>query len=354
MANHENQISRKAGLPPGTLLHIGKRKSKKQRITVFDFDESEVQDFQCKKVEDCFPFKNRKSVSWINIDGLHNTDNISKIGEHFNIHPLVLEDILNTKIRPQIEEYDDYVFISLKMLGLSENQDRINSEQLSFILGENYVLTFQEKRGDIFDGLRNRIKEGKGVIRKRGNDYLLYRLIDTVVDHYYFIIENYSERIEKLEEKVLEEEGDEFVFDVQSMKRRVTSLRRQILPLREILTVLKKDENEVLQESTRLFVSDVYDHILHILDSIDSQKEALTSMLELHTSLLGHKMNQIMKVLTIMASIFIPLTFVAGIYGMNFEHMPELGWKYGYFGVWGLMLLIFIGMLFYFRRKKWL
>ncbi len=354
MTNTENYLSKKAGLPPGTLIHIGKKKSDQQRITVFDYDHEQLTEFECKSVEDVYPFKDKKSVTWINVDGLHDTDSIARLGEHFNIHPLVLEDILNTKMRPQVEEHDDFLFISLKMLGVSEDQKNIVSEQISFILGENWLISFQERQGDIFDGLRHRAKDTKRPLRRRGNDYLLYRLLDTIVDHYYFIVEHINEKIEEIDKKVLVDPTDEFIFDVQKLKTKVINFRRVITPVRDILATVRKDENEFFEESTLIYLNDVYDHVIQLQETVESQKESLTSLLELHTSLLGHKMNQIMKVLTIMASIFIPLTFVAGIYGMNFEYMPELSFRYGYFVIWGVMISIFIGMMIFFQRKKWL
>ena len=354
MSKTENQISKKAGLPPGTLIHIGTKKTDIQRVTVFDFDSENHLEFECENIVETFKYRDKKSVSWINVEGLHDIDRISQLGEYFSIHSLVLEDILNTNMRPQLVEHDEFLFLSLKMLGLSKDQKTIISEQVSFILGENWLMSFQEKRGDIFDGLRTRIKENKGPIRKKGNDFLLYRLIDTIVDHYYFIIEHINEKIEKLDEKVLVDSSDEFVFDVQKLKNKVINFRRVVSPLREILSTLKKDQNEFFDKNTIMYLDDVYDHIIQIQETVESQKDALTSLLELHTSLIGHKMNQIMKVLTIMASIFIPLTFVAGIYGMNFQYMPELDWKYGYFTIWGIMILIFVSMLIFFQRKKWL
>lgn len=354
MTSTENFMSKKAGLPPGTLIHIGKKTTEEQRISVFDYNPEELKEIECKNIEDVFPFRDKKSVSWINIDGLHETENIAKLGEHFGIHPLVLEDVLNTRLRPQLEEHDEFLFISLKMLGISGDQKHIITEQISFILGENWLISFQERQGDIFDGLRHRAKDTKRPLRKRGNDYLLYRLLDTIVDHYFFIIEHINEKIEVLDKRVLIDSTNEFIFEVQKLKNKIINFRKVVTPLREMLTTLKKDENEFFEESTLIYLNDVYDHVIQIQETVESQKESLTSLLELHTSLLGHKMNQIMKVLTIMASIFIPLTFVAGIYGMNFEYMPELGFRYGYFIVWGIMISIFIGMLIYFQRKKWL
>lgn len=347
-------VSSKAGLPPGTLMYIGKDRKEKIGISLMDYSKDSFFETEYDSIQPCLEYKDNKSVTWINVDGLHDTQIISEIGEKFEIHPLVLEDILNTRLRPSIEEYDDYIFVSLKMMGISADSDSIINEQISFVVGDKWIISFQERKGDIFDGLRGRIKEGKGTIRARGVDFLFYRLIDTVVDHYFFVTEFMNNKIDQLEEEVMVDESDGFIQEVQYLKKKLINLRRTLTPVREIVFTLKKDQNEVFDPNTRIYMDDVYDHMLQINESIESQREALTSILELHTSLLGQKMNQIMKVLTIMASIFIPLTFVAGIYGMNFQYMPELGWKYAYPMVWGIMILMMIGMIAYFRKKKWI
>tara|TARA_R110000787_G_scaffold59922_7_gene135834 strand:- start:1012 stop:2088 length:1077 start_codon:yes stop_codon:yes gene_type:complete len=349
-----NNISKKAGMPPGTLIHIGTKKSDTSKITIIDYTATDYNSIICKSTNDFIPYKESKSVSWINIDGLHNTKVIEGIGNQFQLHPLLLEDILNTRSRPKMEEYDNYIFITLKMLGISKNGNDIISEQISIVLGDNWVLSFQEQQGDIFDSLRLRLKENKGTSRKQGADYLLYRLIDTVVDNYFFITEHISEAIEDLEELVLKSPDRESLLKIQKLKREIINLRKAILPLREAVSVLQKDNTKLIKNSTVRYLRDVYEHIIQANESLESQRDMLASIMDLYQSGVSNKMNQIMKVLTIIATIFIPLTFIAGIYGMNFDNMPELHWEYGYFIVWGIMLAILIIMLFYFRRKKWL
>lgn len=354
MTEFENSVSNKAGLPPGTLVYIGKKSKSKPSISVMDYNAQDFKEIKVKKSDKLIDYKESENVTWINIDGISDTEMIAQIGVDFEIHPLIQEDILNTKLRPTIEDHEKCLFISMKMLGLSKDQKTINSEQISFILGKKWLISFQERKGDVFDGLRQRIEAGKGTIRGRKVDFLLYRLIDTVVDHYFYVTEHINEKIDKLEETVIKDDTNNFVYEVQKLKKKIINLRRVITPVREILMFVKKDQNLFFDSQTQVYLDDVYEHVIQLIDILETQKEALTSILELHTSLLGQKMNQIMKVLTIMATIFIPLTFVAGIYGMNFQYMPELQWKYGYFVVWGIMLSIFLVMLYFFRKRNWL
>lgn len=349
-----NKISNKAGLPPGTLVHIGIKKTDTSKISIIDYSAKDYNEIVCNSTNECLPFKISETISWINIDGLHNTKIIEEIGHQFELHPLLLEDILNTRHRPKMEEYDNYIFVTLKMLGLSNNGNTIISEQVSIVLGDNWVISFQEQQGDIFDGLRQRLRDNKGSIRKLGADYLVYRLIDTIVDNYFFITEQLSESIEDLEELVLKSPEKESLLQIQKLKRKIINLRKSILPLREAVSRLQKDNTSLIKDSTIMYLRDVYEHIIQANESLDSQRDMLASIMDLYQSGVSNKMNQIMKVLTIIATIFIPLTFIAGIYGMNFDNMPELHWKYGYFGVWGIMFVILLIMLFYFKRKRWL
>jgi magnesium transporter len=346
--------SKKAGLPPGTLIHIGKRMTDDIRISVIDYDQENFSEIICVKPEDSFSFKDSHTVSWINIDGLHDIPAITKIGDHFNLHPLLLEDIVNTSQRPKAEEFEDLLFLTLKMHGISKDRKSIVSEQLSFILGDNWLLSFQEKQGDIFDDFRKRLREGTGNTRKRGADYLLYRLLDTVVDNYFFVTEYFSETIDDLEEKVLGEPDQATLQEIQRLKRELIVFKRSVLPLREAVSNLQKESLKQIKKGTTPFMRDVYEHIIHVNDSIESQRDVLSSLIDLYHSGVSNRTNQVMQVLTIIATIFIPLTFIAGIYGMNFENMPELHWKYGYITVWAVMILLIVGMIYYFRRKKWL
>jgi magnesium transporter len=349
-----NRISTKAGLSPGTLIHIGKKSSEKTIISVIDYDATHYNEIICESTNECIPFKSTPSVSWINIDGLHNTNIIEEIGKQFQLHPLLLEDVLNTRHRPKVEEFDNNIFITLKMLGISKTGKNIVSEQVSIVLGDTWVISFQEQRGDIFDALRLRMKENKGTIRQQGADYLLYRLIDTVVDNYYFVTEHISERIEELEEMVLKSSERESLLQIQKLKREILNLRKLILPLREAVSELQQDQTKLIKATTVRYLRDVYEHIIHVNDSLDTQRDMLASIMDLYLSGVSNKMNQVMQVLTIIATIFIPLTFIAGIYGMNFDNMPELHWKYGYFGIWGIMIAVIIVMIAFFKRKGWL
>lgn len=349
----KSQVSKKSGLPPGTLIHIGKKRANKVKISVIDYTETTFDEFECDKIEDAFTFKDSNTVSWINIDGIHETELIDIIGSHFGHHPLLLEDIVNTLNRPKLEEFDDYLFLTLKMLGISKDQKTILSEQVSFILGKNYVISFQEQPGDIFDSIRVRIKESKGNIRKRKNDYLFYRLIDTIVDHYFFIVEHLSEQIERLEDVVLKSQTPEVLQEIQSLKTELIQLRKSISPLREAIGTISKDEIKFIHKNTFHYFNDVYQNLLQVAESIDIYREMTKNLMDLYQSGINNKMNQVMQILTVIATIFIPLTFIVGIYGMNFEYMPELKWRYGYFIIWGIMVLVVLFMLRFFKRKNW-
>jgi len=347
--------SKKSGLPPGTLVHIGEKKTEKTKITIVDYDEVKFEEKEAKTIEECFPFKDKPTTTWINIEGVHEIDLIEKIGKHFDLHPLLLEDIANTEQRPKIEDYGEYVFIVLKMLSYDENTTEIKSEQVSVILGANFVISFQEGvKGDVFDSVRERIRSGKGRIRKMGADYLAYALMDAVVDNYFIILEKLGEEIEDTEEILLTNPTSETSRAIHHLKREMIFLRKSVWPLREVLSCLERGESSLIHATTRIYLRDVYDHTVQIIDTIETFRDMLSGMLEVYLSSISNRMNQIMKVLTIIATIFIPLTFIAGIYGMNFKYMPELEWRWGYFIVLGIMAVISIWMLIYFRKKNWL
>ena len=346
--------AKKPGLPPGTLVYMGEKKIEKVRIRYIDYDEQELREKEVAKTEECFPFKATPTVSWINIDGLHEVEIIEKLGKQFEFHPLVLEDVLNTEQRPKYEDFDRYIFIILKMLYYHEEIQAIESEQISFILGENFLITFQERVGDVFEPIRERIRNAKGRIRKMGPDYLAYALIDAIVDSYFSILEKVGEKIELMEEDLVSDPTEKTLQQIHTMKREMILLRKSVWPLREVISGVQRSESSVIRESTEIYLRDVYDHTIQIIDTIESFRDMVSGMLDIYMSSISNKMNAVMKVLTIIATIFIPLTFVAGIYGMNFEHMPELKWKWAYAGVWVIMLTITVIMLTYFRRKKWL
>ncbi len=341
-------------MQPGTLIHVGEKKIETVRITVIDYDEDTCVEREFRDVEECLKFAEKPTVSWINIDGLHDTEVINRIGEHFGIHPLVLEDILNTDKRPEIDDYVDYIFMILKVIYIDPVEEQINAEQVSLLLCNNTVISFQEGSGDPFEPIRDRIRTGKGRLRKSGPDYLTYALADTVVDNYYLVLEEIGELIEEIEDELVGEPEKDTLRDIYELKREMIYLRKYILPMRELVHKLQISESPLIDRSTNVYIRDLYSHTIQILDTVESYREMITGMLETYLSVASNRMNEVMKMLTIMASIFIPLTFIAGLYGMNFEYMPELHHKWGYPGAVVMMVAIAGGMLYYFKRRKWL
>jgi magnesium transporter len=346
--------SPKVGLPPGTLVHIGEKKVEKARITIMDYDETNLEEKEAKTIEESYPFKDKPTVTWINIDGLHEVEIIEKLGSHFGLHPLLLEDILNTDQRPKMEDYGDYIFVVLKMLYPGENKDEIEAEQVSLILGSNFIISLQESEGDVFNPIRDRIRKSKGRIRKTGSDYLAYALLDAIVDNYFLILENVGEKIEDTEQQLATNPSSETLQYIRELKNEMIFLRKSIWPLRELINGLERCESTLIHQSTGAYLRDVYDHTIQIIDTVESYRDMISGMVDIYLSSISNKMNEVMKVLTIFASIFIPLTFVAGLYGMNFEFMPELKWHWGYFALLAVMALIGISLVFYFKRKRWL
>jgi len=346
--------SKKAGLPPGTLVHVGEKKVESVRITLMDYDEQHFEEKQLDTIEQCFPFKQTPTVTWINIDGLHEVEVFEKLGKVFDLHPLILEDILSTGQRPKFEDFEKYLFVVLKMLRYNEEDRAVETEQVSLVLGPNFVFSFQERVGDVFEYVRDRIRNSKGRIRKMGADYLAYSLIDAMVDSYFGILEKIGDKIELLEDELVTDPDEKTLMQIYALKREMISLRRSIWPLRELVNGVQRSESDLLSEPTDIYLRDVYDHTIQIIDTIESFRDIVSGMLDTYLSSISNRMNAVMKVLTIIATLFIPLTFIAGIYGMNFETMPELKWRYGYAAVWAVMLAVTVAMLAYFRRKKWI
>jgi len=346
--------SRKAGLPPGTLVHIGEQKAEEVRITAIDYDEARFQEKEIKTVEECFLFKDKPTVTWIHVDGIHEVEVLELLGECFGLHPLVLEDILNTDQRPKLEDFGDYIFVVLKTFSYNDQSDELEPEQISLILGPSFVLSFQERTGDVFDPIRERIRNGKGRIRRMGADYLAYCLLDSIVDHYFVVLEQVGEEVEFLEEELVTNPTPETLQTIHNLKRDMIFLRKSVWPLREVIGALERGELSLIRESTGIYLRDVYDHTIQVVDTIETFRDMISGMLDIYLSSVSNRMNEVMKVLTIIATIFIPLTLIAGIYGMNFQYMPELGWRWGYPVVWLVMLVIGVLMLVYFRRKRWL
>jgi magnesium transporter len=348
------KTSKKAGMSPGVLVHVGEQKVETARITLMSYDQDGLEEKELKRIEESFAYKDTPPVTWINIDGLHQVELIEKIGTHFNIHPLTQEDILNTGQRPKVEDFEEYVYLVFKMLQFDDTTGHITSEQVSVVLGPHYLLSFQEAQGDVFNFVRERIHRGRGRIRKSGPDYLAYALIDAVVDHYFLILEKVDEKIEQLEEQLHVQPTAELLQAFYELKRELIYFRKQVWPIREVLSTWQKAGFSIVEEANKAFIRDVYDHTIQVIDTIESFRDIISGVMDLYLSTVSNKMNEVMKVLTIMATIFIPLTFVAGIYGMNFKYMPELEWKWSYPVLWILLIVIFGGMMFYFKRKKWL
>ncbi len=354
MARLIKERTRKIGLSPGTLVHIGKRISKEVKITVIDYDATQLQETEIKAIEQCFPFKDKSTVTWINIEGLHESEIIQSLGDCFGLHPLVMEDILNTDQRPKVEDYNDYLYIVLKMLHNVRGAEVV-TEQISLILHPNFVISFQEGiEEDVFSPVRERIRSGKGRIRGMGADYLAYSLIDAIVDNYFVILEVIGERIEDLEEELVTNPSKDTLHKIHRLKREMIFMRKAVWPLREVISTLQRGDSPLIKNTTAVYLRDVYDHTIQVIDTIETSREMLSGMLDIYLSSISNRMNEIIKFLTIIGTIFIPLTFVVGIYGMNFEFMPEIKWRYGYFAVMSFMFAIGVLMLFYFKKKKWL
>lgn len=345
--------SKKAGLPPGTVVFVGEKKVEEIRITIIDYDENQCDEREIKNIEDCFPYKDTPSISWINIDGVHHVDVIEKLGAHFILHPLLQEDVVHTHQRPKFDEYDDHLFIVLRMFFLNEEENELKGEQISLIVGANFVISFQERQGDVFEQVRERLRKGKGRIRKKGSDYLAYALIDAVVDSYYTILETLGEHIESLQEELVSEPKQEDLQIIQHLKRDMIFFRKSVWPLREVIGGLARSESTLIKADVLVYVRDVYDHVIQVIDTLETFRDMLSAMLDIYLSSVGNRMNEVMKVLTIIATIFIPMTFLAGIYGMNFKYMPELEWRYAYLFFWIVVAVVLIAMVAWFKRKKW-
>lgn len=346
--------SQKAGLPPGSIVYVGEKKEEKVRIRVMDYDEEHVEEREPVIVEECFPFKDKPSVTWINIDGIHQVDIIEKLGTCYGLHPLIMEDIVNTQQRPKMEDYGSYIFIVIKMLYREKDSEVTESEQISLVVGSNFVISFQEQQGDVFEAVRDRIRKSKGRIRKAGADYLAYALMDAIVDNYFVILEEQGELIENVEDQLTGYPLSSTLQEIRKLKKEMIFMRRAIWPVRELISGLERTESVLINKSTGDYLRDLYDHSIQIIDSVESYRDIISGLLDIYLSSVSNRMNEVMKVLTIFASIFIPLTFVAGVYGMNFDFMPELGWHWGYFTVLGFMVAVGIIMVIYFKRKKWL
>ncbi len=342
------------GLAPGSLVFVGDKKVENIRIRVIDYDKDALNEEELKDISKSAKFENTDTVTWINVDGLHDLELMKEIGKIFSIHPLLLEDILNTGQRPKIEEFDNCLFMVLKMLRYDREKQMILAEQLSMVVGKTYLLTFQEKPGDVFEPVRDRIRKQKGRIRITGVDYLSYALLDIIVDNYIHIIEMLGEQIEELEEDVISHPDSILMEKINNFKREMVFLRKSIRPVKEAVVKLSKLDSEFIDDRTIPFLKDLEDHIIQAVESIDTYGDMLSDQLDIYNTGVNNRINDIMRVLTIFAAIFIPLTFIAGIYGTNFEYLPELHFKYSYYIFWGVMITLAVSMIIFFRKKGWL
>lgn len=349
-----SEISKKIGMPPGTLIHVGERKTDRVRLRLMDYNETGFEEKELANIEEAFLYKEKPSVTWINIDGLHDVDIIARIGDKFDLHPLIMEDILHTDQRPKMDDFENYLFIVTRMLYYDNTEHKIMSEQLSLILSQNIVISFQERPGDVFDHVRERIRKDKGRIRKMGSDYLLYALMDMLVDSYLVVLENIGERVEELEEDLLDIPETGTLESIHRFKRELIFLRKSLWPLRELIGNLQRGESDLIRENTTVFFKDVYDHTIRVIDTVETYRDLVSGLMDVFLSNVSNRMNEVMKMLTVIATIFIPLTFIAGIYGMNFSNMPELSWSYGYYIALAVMLIVGVLMVIWFKRKKFL
>lgn len=345
---------KKPGMSPGTIGYSGEAPSEPICLRLIHYNASEMTPHTFENIDDMLTYKDKPGVKWFNIDGLYNAETLHKIQNAFGIHPLAMEDISNTDQRPKIDDYEDHIFVVVKMVYYSAEHEEVLAEQISFVLGKDYVFSFQEKRGDVFSSVRERLRgSASGNLRKNGPDYLLYALLDAIVDHYFLVLEKISESLEELDDEVTEGPTQKTLAEANALKKEIVYLRKIAWPLREIFNSLTRSESKLIKKGTLAFLRDVYDHTTQILETIEIFREMVSSIFEMYQSSQGNRMNQVMKVLTVIATIFMPPTFIAGIYGMNFDYMPELHNKYGYFVALFLMISSMTGMLVYFRKKGW-
>ena len=360
MTKANSNSAKKFGLKPGSVVYVGKEREHDVHIDIIDYTETELHEVRVNNVEDCFPYKEKDSITWINISGIHNVEIVEKLGARYDLHDLVLEDVVNTGQRPKLEETPAHFFLVLKMLYLNEHKNKLKSEHISILFGNNWVMTFQETPEDVFDVVRNRIRKTIPRVRFMNPDYLAYALLDAVVDNYFIVLEQLGEDIEDLDDAVSINPEQEHLKSIRILKKQLLNMRRAVWPLREVIGGLERTESKLLQDSTGPYIRDLYEHTIQVIDTVETYRDMISGLLDLYHTGIANRMNDIMKVLTIIATVFIPLGFLAGVYGMNFDtsvspfNLPELGMKYGYPMFWGMVVLVAGGLVWFFRRKKWL
>jgi len=347
--------SRKAGLAPGTVVHTAEEPPPDEvTMVVTDFDAERHQSRPVERIAEVVAVRERPTVTWLNVDGVHDVALLEEIGEAFGLHPLVVEDIAHPGQRPKVEDYRDYLYLVLRMLTYDEAAAEVRDEQVSLVVGEDYLLSFQERSGDVFEGVRARLRSPGAPVRGQGPDYLAYRLMDAVVDNYFVLLERLGYRLDDLEDALIEEPERSTLQEIYRMKRELLFFRKSVWPLREVIGALQRDTSPLIAEGTRTYLRDLFDHTIQAVDMAETYRDILAGMLDTYLSSLSNRMNEVMKVLTVVATIFIPLTFLTGVYGMNFEHMPELAEPWAYPALWGVMVVLGGGMLAYFRHRDWI
>lgn len=353
--NRNARRSSKAGMPPGTLVHVGERKLETPHISLAHYNESAFSEHEIPDLPASIPFLDDSQTTWLNVDGVHDIETIARIGEYLNLHPLLQEDLVNTAQRPKFEDYGNCLFFVLKMLTYGQAGHSVDPEQVSIVLGPDYVLTFQEgAAGDVFDPVRTRLKAGGTRIRSAGADFLAYSLIDSIVDHYFVVLERFGDDFEALDEELVSNPSTDTLQAIYELKRHLVVMRRSIWPLREVINALERDETPLLSADMHVYLRDLYDHTIQVIETVETMRDVLSGMLDIYLSSVSNRTNEIMKFLTIFGSIFIPLTFLAGVYGMNFKYMPELGLRWTYPAFWVVTIIVIASLLIYFRRKRWI
>ncbi len=346
--------SAKAGLPPGSLVYVGEERAQRTRVSVIDFDEQRVDEREVQRIEDCVAFKESETVSWIDVDETREPGVVAMFGQVLGFHPLMQEDILATDQRAKLEDHGDYLYLVLKMLSWDTKGDSMENEQLSLVLGRNYVITFQERAGDFFDPLRQRIREGLGPARRQRADYLAYSILDLIVDHYFLVLEKLGERIERVEDLVMTRPRQELLREIHDLKRAMLLVRKSVWPVKEVIASLRHVDSRLIARTTAPYLRDLQDHVEQVLEGVETYQNLLSDMLATYLSTLSNRTNTVMRVLAVFSAVFMPLTFLTGIFGMNFRHMPVLEWDWGFPVTLGAMLAIGGLMVAFFLRRRWL
>ncbi|MHA7734764.1 magnesium/cobalt transporter CorA [Nitrosopumilus sp. S6] len=347
-------LSDTIGQRPGALIHVGEKKVENVTINLIEYDAENINEVKNASFEQCLESKNKPNVSWIDVIGIHDPNIIKTFGDSFDLHPLHQSNIMNTELRPSIEVSDNHIMVMLKMPHYNTETGKLDLEQVSIIISEHHLLTFQETPDDFFDQIRKRLRDKSGSIRKLKSDYLAYAIIDAIIDSYFLVIEQVGDITENVEEELMKNPTAETMQTIQTLKRRMIALRKSIWPAREIVDALGREDTIFISDNTRTYLRDVYNHVIQVTDSIEGLRDVIGGMLDTYLSSVSNRMNEIMKTLTIVAAIFIPITFIAGIYGTNFSYVPELEWEGSYFAMLGAMSIIVMIMMIYFKKKKWL